>query len=89
VNDNLMKTMQELVNTADHAANQSDRWMFVVTLIIFLCAALAMWRWMLSDREKVSKRLTEMTDRHIAVTERLADVVANNTAVLHQVEKKL
>ena len=81
-----MKDLQELT---DHAAQQSDRWLFLAMLVVFLGAALLLWRWMVSDREKVSRRLTEMTDRHIAVTERLADVVANNTAVLHQVEKKL
>jgi hypothetical protein len=30
-----------------------------------------------------------MTDRHITVTEKLSEVVATNTAVLHEVRKKL
>lgn len=81
--------MNETINTIDHAAMQSDRWLFIAMLVILIIALVIVWRWIISDREKISNRLTAMTDRHIAVTEKLSEVVANNTAVLHQVEKKL
>ena len=58
-------------------------------IFILLAAAAVVWRWVTADREKISKRLTEVTDRHIVVTEKLAEVVATNTAVLHEVRKKL
>ncbi len=73
----------------DHAAKENDRWLFIALLVIVILAAGIVWRWMVADREKISKRLTEMTDRHIGVTEKVTEVVANNTAVLHEVRKKL
>jgi hypothetical protein len=76
--------MNELKHTADYVAAQSDRWMFVALLIIGLLVCIALWRWMVADREITAKRLTEVTDRHIAQSERLAEVVANNTAALHE-----
>jgi len=76
-------------NLIDHASKENDRWLFVALLVLLVLAAIFIWRWIVSDREKLSVRLTEMTDRHITVTEKLSEVVANNTAVLHDVKKKL
>lgn len=70
-------------------AGQSDRWLFVFTFLFLLATFGLFFRWLLKDRESIAKRLTDVTDRHISVTEKLSEVVANNTAVLHQVEKKL
>jgi hypothetical protein len=83
------EAMNGAMNGIDHAAAQSDRWLFITLLFIVIVAMVVVWRWIISDREKISNRLTAMTDRHIAVTEKLSEVVSNNTAVLHQVEKKL
>lgn len=81
--------MNDTLNAIDRAANADDHWLFVAMLVLLILAAIMVWRWMVSDREKISVRLTEMTDRHITVTEKLSEVVANNTAVLHDVRKKL
>ena len=75
-------TMGTLIQAADHAAMQSDRWLFVALLLVFLSGGVVLWRWMVADREAVGKRLTDITDRHIAAGERLAEVVANNTVAL-------
>ncbi len=80
---------EALKETIDHAAKENDRWLFVALLVILLIFIGFIWRWMTADREKISNRLTQMTDRHIEVTEKLSEVVANNTAVLHEVRKKL
>lgn len=79
----------KLTDTVDHIAKQDDRWLMVAILVIATLGAVVVWRWMVADREKVSARLTQMTDRHIEVTEKLIEVVANNNAVLHEVRKKL
>jgi hypothetical protein len=88
--------MNDLTKLADHAAEQSDRWMFAAIFILFVLALGVAWRWMINDREKVSTRLTQVTDRHISAMERFSEVVATNTAalanntdVLHKVDKKL
>jgi HAMP domain-containing protein len=84
-----MTNMNEIIQAADYASQKSDRWLFIVMLVILLIFAVFVWRWLISDREKIGKRLTEVTDRHITVTEKLSEVVANNTAVLQEVRKKL
>jgi hypothetical protein len=81
--------MTDLQTLIDHAANQNDRWLFLAMFTIVIVGGIFIWRWMISDREKIANRLTEMTDRHIAVTEKLTEVVANNTAVLHDVKDRL
>jgi peptidoglycan/LPS O-acetylase OafA/YrhL len=79
--------MNEIANIADHAAQQSDRWLFIATLLLLMGFAILIWRWVIADREKLSKRLTEMTDKHITATEQMAVVVANNTTALHEVKE--
>lgn len=78
-----------LTTTINNAAKQNDRWLFVALLVILLVVGFALWRWVIADREKLANRLTHMTDRHIEVTEKLSEVVANNTAVLQEVRRKL
>ena len=78
---NMIDTTRAL---ADHAAAQSDRWLLVYVLIAGAFAMVVFWRWMISDRDKLAKRLTDITDRHIDSAEKQSIVVANNTAALHQ-----
>jgi len=84
-----LNPLTDAATAADYASKQPDRWLFVAALIVLLLFIGIAWRWIIADREKVSLRLTAMTDRHIEVTEKLAEVVANNTAVLNEVKKKL
>ncbi len=88
--------MNEIANMTDKIAKENDRWLMVALLIVCAIIVVVVWRFLVADREKLSKRLTEVTDRHIAVCEKVADVVATNTAVVHantnllvRVEKKL
>ncbi len=76
--------MNEIKGLTDYASNQSDRWLFVAMLIVLLLVGFFLWKWMVSHVDKISKRLEEVTDRHIAQGERLAEVVANNTAALRE-----
>lgn len=79
--------MNEIKTIADHASNQSDRWLFVALLILAVLAMLMIWRWIVADRDKLANRLTEITDRHIAMTEKVADVVANNTVAFNNLKE--
>ena len=77
--------MNDIVTVADHASQQNDRWLFTVMFILVVIALIVVWRWIISDRNALASRLTEMTDRHIASVETMTEVVANNTAALKQV----
>lgn len=74
--------MDEVFRLADAAAQKSDRWLFIVLLIVLLLAVFLIVRWVMQDREKMAVRLTSMTDRHIEQSQRLGEVVTNNTAAL-------
>ena len=77
--------MSDIVSIADHAAQETDRWLFICAVVLLIAFALIIWRWIVADRDKLSNRLTEITDRHIESSERLAEVVANNTNALREV----
>lgn len=79
----------ELLDLVNYAATQNDRWLFLGLLVLVLVACFGLWRWMVSSHVDVTRRLTEVTDRHISQTEKLSEVVANNTIALHEVKAVL
>lgn len=79
--------MNEIKETINYASVQSDRWLFVAILVLAVLAMLMIWRWIVADRDKLANRLTEITDRHIAMTEKVADVVANNTVAFNNLKE--
>ena len=81
--------IDDVLKLADHASQQNAMWLFVAALLVLGVFIIVVWRWMVSDREKLGSRLTEITDRHITSCENLGKVVEANTAVLQRVEKKL
>jgi len=76
--------MGTTLETINHVADKNDRWLLVAVLVLALLGLIALWRWLTSHLEKTAERLTTITDRHIAQTEHLATVVANNTSALQQ-----
>lgn len=81
-----MTNAVDLLGITEHASRQSDRWLFIAALVIMLSGILMLWRWFTSDRAEVARRLTDITDRHIAAGEHMSQVVANNTEALRRVE---
>jgi hypothetical protein len=77
--------MTDLISLADHAASQSDRWMFIATLTLLIAFLVMIWRWIVADRAKLGDRLTIITDKYLESTQQLTEVVANNTTALNQV----
>ena len=69
-------------NLTDHAAQQNDRWLFIFLLMFLLAAFGIFFRWLLKDREAISRRLTEVTDRHIEQCTKLSEVVTLNSRVV-------
>jgi len=84
---NTIEGMHDVLNIADHAAQQNDRWLMLALLGVMLIGAVFFWRWIISDREKVNLRLTAITDRYIELGEKMSEVVANNTAALTEFRK--
>ena len=78
--------MNEIANLTDHAAQQSDRWLFIAALVVLILFSLVIWRWIVADRDKLGSRLTEITDRHITAVEKMTEVVTNNTLALNEVK---
>lgn len=78
--------MNDLSTMIDHAAQQSDRWLMLFALAILIVFGVVVWRWTIADREKMSKRLTDITDRHIESQQKLVEVVTNNTHALREVK---
>ena len=76
--------MEPIIKATDHAAAQGDRWLFVFLLMFLLAAFALFFRWLLKDREAITKRLTDITDRHIEQSANLTEVVANNTAAFNK-----
>ena len=77
--------MNEVKAITDAAAAHDDRWLFLAMVVVFILTMLAVYRWIVADREKVAQRLTLVTDRYIATAEHIAEVVANNTIVMAEV----
>lgn len=63
----------------DHAARQSDRWLFLGLLALTILAAGWLFRWLV-------KRLDSITERHEAT---LTGVVERNTEALREVKTQL
>lgn len=82
-------TPETVMDMADKASSHSDRWMFMAMLIVILMAFGLFTKWILGDRKAIGDRLTQITDRHIQQTERLAEVVANNTQALKDVSEQM
>jgi len=78
--------MNDAINAIDHAADKSDRWLFIAAIVLLVFFAVLVWRWMANDREKIADRLTAITDRHIQSQEKLVEVVTNNTHALREVK---
>jgi len=73
-----------IAKITNSAAAHDDRWMLIAAIVIVVVASLLALRWMAGDRSEMARRLTEITDRHIAQGIELAKLVANNTEALSQ-----
>lgn len=81
--------MIDPIPIADHAAAQSDRWLFIALLLVLGSVVAFIWRFMVAERSAMTKRLEDITDRHIASQEKLSAVVSNNTSALNEVKLAL
>jgi hypothetical protein len=76
--------MNDIATLTDHASQQGDRWLFIFVFLFLLATFAIFFKWLLRDREAITRRLTDITDRHICQGEQLGKLVADNTAVIQR-----
>lgn len=83
----------DLIKTATYASQQSDRWLFIAMLIIFLLAIGAITRWGMQELAKRDLKIAELSkeinglwqnhsERAIEHSEKLAELVTSNSQVI-------
>lgn len=88
-------TPDQLTKVADYASVQSDRWLFIALLIVFLIAIALLTKWGMSQLDKrdvkidaLQKELGEVRKEQSALAlnhaERFATIIANNTACIER-----
>lgn len=93
-------TVQGVLDVANYAAGQSDRWMFVAMLIIFILSVAWMVKYFTQQLDKANSRLTEISDKFsaslietsketVAALKETAVVLKSNYSVMERVIVKL
>lgn len=92
--------MVEVVTLADHAAMQSDRWLFVATLIVFGLFAVGVMRYFVREHERLiadhkqaregyQASLRGMVTEQSMANAKLITCLENNTRVLEECRDEL
>ena len=81
--------MDTLARLADHAAVQSDRWLFVCLLIVVLAAIWLVARYVMRDRDRLVDTLNVNQNELVKLVEQVSGVVATNTAALTRVSDEI
>lgn len=58
--------LQELMQAAQHAAQQSDRYLFLLVLAVFGAAVFWAFRWLVGQYTSQTKSLAEVIERNSA-----------------------
>jgi hypothetical protein len=82
-------TVNTVTQIADHAAMQSDRWLFLASLIVGLLGAVAIARWIVADRNRVVTSLENNQIQLVKIVEKVTDVVSTNTSALNRVSEEI
>jgi len=95
-----MKDPTGILELASHAANQSDRWLLVAMLIIFIISGWWMPNYFPTQLERTRGQMdaarVEFTEylksankEMLALVTKSQDVIAHNSSVIERVERKL
>ena len=90
-----MTNMNDVVNIASHAAAQSDRWLFIATLLVFGVFAVGVMRYFVRQHERLIDDHKQARDSYqeslqgivadqSAANAKLMVCLDNNTAVLEE-----
>lgn len=92
--------MQEYIGAINHAASQSDRWMFVALLAIGILAVIVLFRFFTSRLDRVEKKMDQVQgefNSHLKTANKEMLEVLNlsnqtigrNMTILDRIERKL
>ncbi|EDY21079.1 hypothetical protein CfE428DRAFT_1372 [Chthoniobacter flavus Ellin428] len=92
--------INEAIQTIDHAAHQDDRWMFVALLLIGLITIYFLARYFMKQiaelqqeiaavRTEFESHLKTANADMVAALTKSTEVIAHNSAILEQIQKKL
>ncbi len=79
-----------VIKAADYASRQSDRWLFIALLIVFLLAMGMLTKWGMKQLEQRDLRINELgnelgkvreehADQMVAQADKFAQIIAENT----------
>lgn len=84
---------QHLIEAANFAAGQSDRWLFVALLIIGLAAIGVLFRYFTGRLDSLQDRMDTQTAEFVShlktANQEMLAVIASAKAVIERVERKL
>jgi type VI protein secretion system component VasK len=82
-----------IIETANYAAAQNDRWLFIALLLIFLGAIAFMTRWFMKRMDKMQDQMTAVQDKFNSFLEgknaELATVIQRNTDALNRCQEAM
>ena len=92
--------IDKAISAVDHAAHQDDRWMFVALLVIgmitifflaryFIREVAELQREIVSTRTEFERHLKTANAEMVAALTRSTEVIAHNTVILDQLQRKL
>lgn len=95
-----METQAAIVEAANYAAQQSDRWLFVALLIIGLFAIWVLFKFFTSRLDSLQQRMDRQTEEFVShlktankemleVIASAQETIAKNTNLIERVERKL
>lgn len=95
-----MEAQTAIVEAANYAAQQSDRWLFVALLIIGLFAIWVLFKFFTSRLDSLQQRMDKQTEEFVAhlktankemleVIASAQETIAKNTNLIERVERKL
>lgn len=79
----------EVVEIATRAAQQTDRWLFIATLIVFGVFAFGVIRWLEKKNEMQHAALIRLHEDARENTRLLSTVVTENSVILREVRTTL
>lgn len=92
--------MNELVTVTNHAASQSDRWLFIATLLVLGAFVVGVMRYFVRQHERLladhkqardayQVSLSEVVAEQSAANQKLITCLENNTRVLEECRDEL
>jgi sensor histidine kinase regulating citrate/malate metabolism len=90
----------KIIETVDHAARQDDRWMFVALLVIGLITVWFLARYFMRQIAELQREIVAVRSEFeahlrtanadmVAALTKSTEVIAHNSAVIEQMQRKL